>query len=68
MGFQGDYTCVSFRSFTVEAKRKFSGGEMVGRQVLTANIDIAQNVHAIIAFCQTTHFRFVELRKGWLKT
>lgn len=67
-GFQGDYTWVSFRSFTIEAKRKFNGGEMVGRQVLTANIDIAQNVHTIIAFCQTTHFRFVELRKGWLKT
>lgn len=50
------------------SKRKFDGGEMVGRQVLTANIAVAQNVHPIIAFCPTTYFRFVELKKGWLKT
>lgn len=67
VGFQGDDTWVTFRSLTIEAKRKFNGGETVGRKALTANIDIAQNVHTIIAFCQTTHFRFVELKKGWLK-
>lgn len=63
-----EYTWVTFRSFIIVAKRKLDGGEMVGRQVLTANIVVAQNVHTIIAFCQTTYFRFVELKKGWLKT
>lgn len=63
---QGDCVLVTLRSLQVKKKKKVDGWGMVRQTSSHFKYQNNSKCPHFNYFCQTTYFRFIEFRKGWL--